>query len=43
MTGHAARMAKNRKTHTKSLYGNLNERDSLAVLGVYEKVILKWI
>ena len=39
--GHVARMAK-RRTYSV-LWGNLKERDSLEDLGVYERIILKWI
>ena len=42
LAGHVARMAKKRSTYTV-LCGNLKERDRLEDLGVYERIILKWI
>jgi len=40
--GHVAGMAKKRNTY-RVLWGNLKERDRLEDLGVYERIILKWI
>jgi hypothetical protein len=40
--GYVARMAKKRSTN-RVLCGNLKERDRLEDLGVYERIILKWI
>jgi hypothetical protein len=37
-----AGMAKKRSTYSV-LWGNLKERDRLEDLGVYERIILKWI